>query len=59
MRITLNINNRILAAASRLSGIREKNSLVQRGLEALIAQESSRRLGRLGRTEKFLRPVFR
>ena len=59
MRRTVNINDKILAEAARLSGIREKTSLVQRGLQALIAQESSRRLGKLGGTEKSLRPIPR
>ncbi len=59
MRTTINIDDRILAEAARLSGIREKTSLVHRGLEALIAQESSRRLGRLGGTEKSLRVIPR
>ena len=59
MRTTLNINDKILAEAARLSGIREKTSLVQRGLQALIAQESSRRLGKLGGTEKSLRSIPR
>ena len=59
MRTTLNINDATLAEASRLSGIREKTSLVQKGLEALIAQESSRRLAKLGGSEKSLRPISR
>ena len=59
MRTTLNINDHILAEAARLSGIREKTSLVRKGLEALIAQESSHRLARLGGTEKSLRPIPR
>jgi Arc/MetJ family transcription regulator len=59
MRTTLNIDNEILKEASRLTGIQEKTALVRLGLEALIARESSKRLARLGGTEKELRPIPR
>jgi Arc/MetJ family transcription regulator len=59
MRTTLNIDDEILEKASRLTGIREKTALVRLGLEALIALESSKRLARLGGTEKDLRPIPR
>ena len=59
MRTTINIDDKILAEAARLSGIQEKTSLVHKGLEALIVQESSRRLDRLGGTQKSLRPISR
>ena len=59
MRTTLNINDELLERASRLTGVKEKTSLVHLGLEALIAIESARRLARLGGTEKKLRPVPR
>jgi len=59
MRTTLNIDDKILSRASHLTGVQEKTSLVRLGLEALIARESSRRLARLGGTEKFLRPIPR
>lgn len=59
MRTTLNIDDEILAKASRLSGVKEKTALVRLGLEALIARESSKRLAKLGRTEKELRPIPR
>ncbi len=55
MRTTLNIDDKLLDKASQLTGITEKTSLVRRGLEALIALESSKRLARLEGTEKFLR----
>ena len=54
MRTTLNIEDRLLDKAAKLTGIKEKTSLVRLGLEALIAKESSRRLARLGGTEKKL-----
>ena len=59
MRTTLNIDDKILAEAARLTGLREKTSLVRKGLETLIAMESSKRLARLGGTEKALRPIPR
>ncbi|MBI2909628.1 MAG: type II toxin-antitoxin system VapB family antitoxin [Chloroflexi bacterium] len=59
MRTTLNIDDEILKKASELTGVKEKTSLVRLGLQALIARESSRRLARLGGTEKLLRPIPR
>jgi Arc/MetJ family transcription regulator len=59
MRTTINIDDDVLEKASRLTGIKEKTALVRLGLEALIACESSRRLAKLGGTEKDLRPIPR
>ena len=59
MRTTLNIDDEVLEKASRLTGITEKTSLVRLGLEALIARESSKRLAKLGGTEKTLRSIPR
>jgi Arc/MetJ family transcription regulator len=59
MRTTLNIDDEILEKASRLTGIKEKTALVRLGLEALIARESSRRLAKLGGTERGLRAIPR
>jgi len=59
MRTTLNIDDATLKRASELTGIKEKTALVRRGLEALIALESSRRLASLGGAEKRLRPIPR
>ena len=59
MRTTLNIDDEMLNEASRLTGIKEKTSLVRLGLQALIAQESSRRLSKLAGTEKKLRNIPR
>jgi hypothetical protein len=54
MRTTLNIEDQLLKKASNLTGVKEKTSLVKLGLEALIARESSKRLAKLGGTEKHL-----
>ncbi len=59
MRTTLNIDDQILEKASLLTGIKEKTALVRLGLESLIARESSKRLARLGGTEKELRNIPR
>ena len=59
MRTTLNIDDKILEKASELTGIKEKTSLVRRGLEALITLESSKRLAELGGTEKDLQTIPR
>ena len=59
MRTTLNIDDEMLSKASRLTGIKEKTSLVRLGLQALIAQESSKRLSKLGGTEKELHVIPR
>ena len=59
MRTTLNLDEKTFSQASRLTGIREKTLLIRKGLEALIAQESGRRLAKLGGFQKSLHPVPR
>ena len=59
MRTTINIEDKLIEKASKLTGINEKTSLVKLGLEALIARESSKRLAKLGGTEKKILPVPR
>ena len=59
MRRTLNIDDNLLAKAARLTGVGEKTTLVKIGLEALIAQESARRLAKLGGTQKSLKDIPR
>ena len=59
MRTTLNIDESLLQHAAKLTGVKEKTSLVRLGLEALIARESARRLAALGGTEKGHRPIRR
>jgi Arc/MetJ family transcription regulator len=59
MRTTLNIDDSLLKNAAKLTGVKEKTSLVRLGLETLIAKESARRLADLGGTEKRLRAIPR
>jgi hypothetical protein len=54
LRTTLNIEDKLIDLASELTGIKEKTTLVKLGLEALVARESSKRLTKLGGTEKDL-----
>ncbi len=59
MRTTLNIDDKMLNRASKLTGIKEKTALIRLGLEALISRESAKRLAKLGGTEKRLRNIPR
>lgn len=54
MRTTLNIEESLIDKAAKLTGIKEKTSLVRLGLEVLIARESSKRPAKLGGTERKL-----
>ena len=59
MRTTLNIEDVLIDKAAKLTGVKEKTSLVRMGLEALIARESAMRLAVLGGTEKKLDSISR
>jgi len=59
MRTTLNIEDALLEKAAKLTGVKEKTSLVKLGLQALIARESAKRLAGLGGTEKNLEMIPR
>ncbi len=59
MRTTLNVEDELLDQAAKLTGIKEKTSLVRLGLRALIERECGKRLASLGGTEKKLRRISR
>ena len=59
MRTTLNIEDRLMDKASKMTGIKEKTALVRLGLEALIAKESGKRLAKLGGSQKQLKSIPR
>ena len=59
MRTTLNIEDNLIDKASKMTGIKEKTTLVKLGLEALIARESGKRLAILGGTQKHLKTIPR
>lgn len=51
MRTTVTIDEQLLALAAELTGTTERATLLRKGLEALIQQESARRLASLGSTD--------
>ena len=51
MRTTINIDEDLLAKASKLAGPLDRSTLIQEGLKAFIERESARRLARLGGTQ--------
>jgi Arc/MetJ family transcription regulator len=59
MRTTVNIDDELMEAARKLTGIEEKAVLLRAGLKALIEQESARRLAKLGGSEPQLSSVSR
>jgi len=59
MRTTLNIDDDLLEKASKLTGIKEKTSIVREGLKALIRTETGKRLAKLGGTEKQIKDIPR
>jgi len=59
MKTTINIDDELLNKASRITGIKVKTSLVRLGLQALIAQESRKKLSKLAGSEQKLRVVPR
>jgi Arc/MetJ family transcription regulator len=54
MRTTLNIDDELLAKATKLAGPMERSAVVREGLKALIQRESALRLARLGGTQPAL-----
>ena len=48
MRTTINLDDDLLALASKLTGITDRTPLIRESLKAIIARESARRLALLG-----------
>ena len=59
MRITLNLDDELLAKAHQLSGLTERTQLIREALLALVERESARRLSKLGGTEPQLQSIAR
>ena len=59
MRTTLNIDDKAISTASRLTGVRKKTELVRMGLEALIAREAAKKLAGLGGSDRRARAAPR
>lgn len=55
MRTTINIDDELLAKATKLAGPMDRTAVVSAGLKALIERESARRLARLGGTQPALK----
>lgn len=59
MRTIINIDDALLAKASRLAGPLDRSAIVREGLKALIERESARRLARLGGSQPALKAARR
>lgn len=59
MRTTIALSDELVAKAQAFTGIKEKSSLIEEALLALIAREAALRLARLGGSEPDLKPVPR
>ena len=59
MRTTVNIDDELLAQATKLVGPMDRTAMLSEGLKALIERESARRLARLGGTQPKLQAVPR
>jgi Arc/MetJ family transcription regulator len=51
MRTTINLDEDLLAKATRLTGPMDRSALIREGLKALIERETARRLALLGGTQ--------
>ena len=54
MRTTVNIDDELLAKATKLAGPMDRSAILSEALRALIERESARRLARLGGTQRKL-----
>ena len=59
MRTTINLDERLIEEAQRITGMEERTALIHEGLRALIARESARRLARLGGSDPQAAPTRR
>ena len=55
MRVTIALDDELVAEAQELTRLKEKSSLIREALKALIERETARRLARLGGAEPDLR----
>jgi Arc/MetJ family transcription regulator len=57
MRITINLDEQLIAEAERVTGTQDRILLIHEGLRALIARETAKRLVRLGGSDpRLMRP---
>lgn len=59
MRTTVNIDDELLAKATKLAGPMDRTTMLSEGLKAFIERESARRLARLGGTQPKLQAAPR
>lgn len=59
MKVTITIDDELLAKAQEYSGIEDTSAIVQAALTAFVQLEAGRLLARLGGSEPQLRPVPR
>ena len=59
MRTTINIDDALMAKATKLAGPLDRSAVVREGLKALIERESARRLARLGGSQPSLKAIPR
>jgi len=59
MRTTLNIDDKSLSTAARLTGAHKKTELVRMDLEALIARGAAKKLAALGGSDRKARVPLR
>ena len=59
MRTTINIDDDLLAKATKLIGPMDRTAVLSEGLRALIQRESAKRLARLGGAQPALKAVPR
>jgi Arc/MetJ family transcription regulator len=55
MRTTITIDDELLAAAMRYTGLKEKSAVVREALKVYVQREAARRLALLGGTEPQLK----
>lgn len=59
MRTTINIDDDLLAKATKLTGPMDRSAMVRESLKALIERESAKRLARLGGSQPALKAAPR
>lgn len=59
MRTTVNLDEKLIEQAARLSGLSDRGTLLREALTALIQRESARRLAKLAGSDPALKPVPR
>ena len=59
MKITLNIDDKLLDRARHITGISSESKLVQEALKALIERESAPKLAKSGGSQPGLQPIPR